>query len=67
MCGVVWLWLGVCVWIRLEEVLADRACFVVAQTFANKLQLQSLCRVILNSNGVFFFSFFSFFLKDIFS
>ena len=50
MCRVVWLWLGVCVWIRVEEVMADRACFVVAQTFANKLQLQSLC---LNSNGVF--------------
>ena len=53
MCGVVWWWLCVCVWIRVEEVLADRACFVVAQTFANKLQLQSLCRVIPNSNGVF--------------
>ena len=59
MCGVVWWLLGVCVWIRVEEVMADRACFVVAQTFANKLQLQSLCQVILNSNG-FFIAFFIF-------
>ena len=65
MCGVVWWWLCVCLWIRVEEVLADRVCFVVAQTFANKLQLQSPCRVILNSNGVFVV--FLFFLNNIFS
>ena len=35
-------------WIRVEEGMADRVCFVVAQTFANKLQLQSFCEVILN-------------------
>ena len=53
MCGVVWWWLGVRVWIRVEEGMADRVCFVVAQTFANKLQLQSICELILNYNGVF--------------
>ena len=37
----------------MEEVMADRACFVVAQTFANNLQLQSLCQVILYYNGIF--------------
>ena len=46
--------------------MADRACFVVAQTFANKLQFQSLCRVILNSNGVFVFLFFFLFSLKIF-
>ena len=33
--------------------MADRACFVVAQTFSNKLYLQSLCQVILYYNDVF--------------
>ena len=65
MCGVVW-WLGVRVWIRVEEGMADRVYFVVAQTFANKLQLQSICELILNYNGVFVF-FSPFFLKHIFS
>ena len=38
--------------------MADRAYFVVAQTLVNKLQLQSLCEVILNYNGVVVLSFF---------
>ena len=69
MCEVVWWCLGVCVWIHVEEGMADRAYVAVAQTFVNKLQLQSLCEVILNYNGVvvcFFLLHFSFILFLIF-
>ena len=37
---------------RVGEGMADRACFVVAQTLVIELQLQSLCEVPLNYNGV---------------
>ena len=33
-----------CVWMRVEEGMADRACFVVAQTLVNKLYAASLGR-----------------------
>ena len=29
---------GGCVWMRVEEGMVDRACFVVAQTWVNELQ-----------------------------
>ena len=36
-CVCVCEWLCDCIWVRVEEGMAERACFVVAQTLVNEL------------------------------